>query len=150
MTFARSASIRPSIEVSCGRQRASKSMEQEPNSESQNVGAERSAVSSTEWLGRRELGTMCLREWRLWGAWILLERHGAKCTCSYNRDFRGRAGVTLPACKARNSWRVVWWRWNERLYDLRWTLPSWWPSRSNMPSYATSHPTQDSAGETLK
>ncbi len=44
------SAIRPSIEVSCGRQIASKPMEQKPNLEPPNVDAQRSAVSSTEWL----------------------------------------------------------------------------------------------------
>jgi hypothetical protein len=85
------------------------------------------AVSSIDWLERRVATRL---RWTLWGAFILLERHGSECTCSYCRGFDGTVGLALPACKARNSWRVVWWRRNGRLYDLRWTLPSW-GSRSN-------------------
>src|SRR5439155_15705506 len=86
--------------------------------------SQRSDVGCSAWLERR--GTTCLREWTLWGALVLLEKHGTECTCSYCRGFDGTFGLALPSCKARNSWRVVWWRRNGWLYDLRWTLPSWW------------------------
>lgn len=56
---------------------------------------------------------------------VLREVHDVGCDCSYCRTFaaKGRAGIELPECKARNSWRILWWRWRGRLHVLRWTLP---------------------------
>ncbi len=56
---------------------------------------------------------------------VLRERHDVGCECSYCRTFaaNGRGGIQLPACKAANAWRIIWWRWNGELHIVRWTLP---------------------------
>jgi hypothetical protein len=67
------------------------------------------------------------------GAWILRESHDTLCGCSYCREMGGTIGLALPECKARNSWRVLWWVRNGKLQVLRWTLPKWWPNGNAQP-----------------
>lgn len=64
----------------------------------------------------------------IFGAWILREEHDTLCGCSYCRELNCSIGLTLPECKARNSWRVLSWVRKNKLQVLRWTLPSFWPN----------------------
>ena len=54
---------------------------------------------------------------------ILREEHSDKCDCSYCKQFHGTIGIALPECKKWNAWRIIWWRKNNKLNILRWTLP---------------------------
>ena len=63
------------------------------------------------------------KQWTFLGSWILYEYHEKKCYCSYCDKFTGSFGIALPKCKARNSWRIIWWRRKGTLRDVRWTLP---------------------------
>ena len=60
---------------------------------------------------------------KIFKSWILRETHYKLCECSYCKEFNGSCGMALPECKARNSWRIIWWRKNDKLEILRWTLP---------------------------
>lgn len=79
----------------------------------------------------------------LLGAWIVRESHQNGCACSYCQilapsryaaveSHGGHLGLALPQCRARNAWRILWWRRRRApgtLHILRWTLPSYWPVR---------------------
>lgn len=64
--------------------------------------------------------------WRgeIFGANVLVECHENNCSCSYCQKFTGKFGIALPENKGRTSWRVIWWRYNDTLNCIRWTLPS--------------------------
>ena len=67
------------------------------------------------------------KDWTILGAWIIYEEHGDLCSCSYCEEFNGRWGITLPKCRCRNAWRVLWWRKRKfpcQMSCLRVTLPS--------------------------
>lgn len=63
------------------------------------------------------------------GAWILREEHEVDCGCGYCKELNCTIGLTLPQCKARNSWRILSWIRDGKLQVLRWTLPSFWPTK---------------------
>lgn len=75
-------------------------------------------------------GDQCVtwqKSWTIFGAWILREKHGKLCPCSYCEKFDKRWGIVLPECRCRNAWRILYWRkakWPCELSCIRITLPS--------------------------
>jgi hypothetical protein len=67
------------------------------------------------------------KKWEVFGAYILYEKHGKLCDCSYCQEFDKRWGIVLPKCRCRNAWRIFYWRkskWPCELSCIRFTLPS--------------------------
>jgi hypothetical protein len=63
------------------------------------------------------------KSWDILGMRILYEHHKLNCKCSYCKNFKNTAGISLPEDKSWNSWRVLYWRRNGYLHNVRWTLP---------------------------
>lgn len=59
------------------------------------------------------------KKWTFFNIIILYEIHHDDCKCSYCYEFHGTVGIALPENKARNSWRILWWRKNKQLNILR-------------------------------
>jgi hypothetical protein len=60
---------------------------------------------------------------------FIFERHSHPCACSYCEKANAVPffGLWLPACKAWNSWRVLWLRGRKWNYYARWT--AFWKKR---------------------
>lgn len=60
---------------------------------------------------------------RLFGMWIICEKHIYPCKCSYCKYFPKGFHLILPEDKRWDSWRILYFKTKMKAIYLRWILP---------------------------